>query len=109
MAGGSGIAWSSIRSAAAVSERAPRRRSSVLPDRHEARVAADCGGVGRGRAFLDQVGEIVILAGGEAVGRERGEPHDRARAFRELLERFGCRCLVPFEKAVVQRSEARHI
>ena len=36
----------------------------ILPDRHQARIAAGRGCVGGGRAFLDEVGEVVILASG---------------------------------------------
>ena len=59
----------------------------ILPDRHQACVAAGRGGVGGGRAFLDEVGEIVILAGGEAGAGQRLEPHDRPGAARELAQR----------------------
>ena len=43
---------------------ADRDGRSSLPDRHQARIAAGRGGVGGGRAFLDEVGRVVIFASG---------------------------------------------
>ena len=37
----------------------------ILADCHQARIAAGRGRVRGGRAFLDEVGEVVILAGGK--------------------------------------------
>src|ERR1700677_270732 len=36
----------------------------ILADRHKARIAAGRGGIGGGRAFLDEVGKVVTLASG---------------------------------------------
>jgi hypothetical protein len=48
--------------------RGQKPRRLALPessDRHQARIAAGRGCVRSGRAFLDEVGEVVILAGGK--------------------------------------------
>jgi hypothetical protein len=40
----------------------------ILSDRHEARIAPGRGGVRCGRAFLDKVREVIVLARGETYG-----------------------------------------
>src|ERR1700722_1667227 len=58
----------------------------ILADCHQARIAAGGGRVRGGRAFLDEVSKVVILAGGKPRPGQRLQPHDWPGAARKLAQ-----------------------
>ena len=81
----------------------------ILADRHQACIAARRGCVGRGRAFLDQVGEVVVLACGETGGGQSLESHDWPSAARELAQAVRGRRLVAFEEGEGEGRRAQRV